>query len=190
MNAISERDIQLNQKNIRYTLKFSRRARHMRLTVSCEGAVAVTLPRGLPEHKAEHFIRQKAAWILKKIEYFRRFKPSEVILDKPKHYNEHRNQAFLFVRDRVAHFQSHYGVAYRAITIKNQKTRWGSCSKKGNLNFNYKLLFLPPELADYLIVHELCHLREFNHSPRFWNLVRQTMPKYREYRKLLRHRAI
>ncbi len=185
-----ERDIQLNQKNIRYTLRVSRRARRMRLSVSCEGAVAVTLPHGLPEHKAKHFIRQKAAWILKKIEYFHRFKPAVFIPDKPKHFAEHRNRAFVFVQDRVAHFQPHYGVSYRAINIKNQKTRWGSCSRKGNLNFNYKLLFISPEVADYVIVHELCHLREFNHSPKFWRLVAETMPLYRELRRSLRHRAI
>lgn len=63
---------------------------------------------------------------------------------------------------------------------------WGSCSKKGNLNFNWRLIQLPPELADYVIVHELCHLKELNHSQRFWDLVGQAIPDYKERRQALR----
>ncbi|NBS67881.1 M48 family peptidase [bacterium] len=70
--------------------------------------------------------------------------------------------------------------------VPTGRTRWGSCSKRGNLNFNYRILFLPPHLADYLIVHELCHLKEFNHSPRFWALVAQGCPNYHACKKELR----
>mgnify|MGYP001607235311 CR=1 FL=1 len=69
------------------------------------------------------------------------------------------------------------------VSIKNHKSRWGSCSKKGNLNFNYKLALLPQELADYVIVHELCHLGEFNHSPKFWKLVARAIPNYKALKK-------
>ena len=76
------------------------------------------------------------------------------------------------VHERVKHFSMHYeakhGIAHGKIAIRNQKSRWGSCSKKGNLNFNYKLVFLDPELRDYVIVHELCHIKEFNHGKGFW----------------------
>jgi hypothetical protein len=70
--------------------------------------------------------------------------------------------------------------------IKNTSSRWGSCSRLGNLNFNYKIVFLPPELQDYLVVHELCHLGQFNHSQSFWNLVKKTIPEYLRLRKNLR----
>ncbi len=185
-----EREIRLHQENVRYTLKVSRRARRMRLTVYCGGTFVVTVPHDLPEKKAEHFIRQKASWILDKIEYFRHFKSHELKQDNAKHFEGHKNNALLFIQNRIVHFQKHYDVSYNAINIKNQKTRWGSCSKKGNLNFNYRLLFVPQELADYVIVHEMCHLLQFNHSLKFWNLIAKTLPQYRELKKLLQQSTI
>ena len=91
-----------------------------------------------------------------------------------------------FVLDRLAHFNAIYGFMFHRVCVRDNSSRWGSCSKKGNLNFHYKILFLPQELADYLIVHELCHLKEFNHSPRYWKLVAQTIPEYKNCRKEMR----
>ena len=91
-----------------------------------------------------------------------------------------------FVKSRIEHFNGFYGFKINRIAIRNQRSRWGSCSKKSNLNFNYKILFLKPELADYLLVHELCHLGEFNHSKRFWALVEKTIPDYAKINKELR----
>jgi len=82
--------------------------------------------------------------------------------------------------ERIRHFNLSYGFAIGRITIRNQRSRWGSASKKGNLNFHYKIALLPPRLADYIIVHELCHLAEFNHSPRFWSLVAKMLPDHKE----------
>lgn len=98
----------------------------------------------------------------------------------------HRENARAVVHDRVRHFNQHYNLPVGRITIRNQKSRWGSCSKKGNLNFNYKLAFLPAELRDYIIVHEICHVKEFNHGRGFWELVGQTVPEYKALRKRLR----
>ena len=86
--------------------------------------------------------------------------------------------------------RSHIQIRFNKINIKNQKTRWGSCSKKGNLNFNYKIALLPQHLADYIIVHELCHLGEFNHSRSFWNLVAKVFPEYLGIRNELRRSGI
>jgi predicted metal-dependent hydrolase len=102
------------------------------------------------------------------------------------HYLKHREDARGLVRERLEHYNHVYGYRYQKIFIRNTRSRWGSCSSKGNLNFNYKIALLPGELADYIVVHELCHLREFNHSPKFWGLVAQTVPHYKELRGRLR----
>src|SRR3989344_5298752 len=97
-----------------------------------------------------------------------------------------REYSRALVHARIRHFNASYGHPIRKIFIKNHKSRWGSCSERGNLNFNYKVFFLPAEIADYIIVHELCHLAELNHSPRFWKLVERTIPHHRVLRRRLR----
>jgi hypothetical protein len=97
-----------------------------------------------------------------------------------------REQARRFVQNKVNYFNQFYNFKVNRIAIKNQRTRWGSCSSKGNLNFNYKIIYLRAELADYLIVHELCHLGELNHSRRFWALVAKTTPNYVRINKKLK----
>jgi predicted metal-dependent hydrolase len=78
------------------------------------------------------------------------------------------------------------GVSYRRIEVRGQRTRWGSCSSRGTLSFNWRLVLAPFEVLDYVVVHELCHLREANHSPRFWRLVAERRPGWREQRAWLR----
>ncbi|MBI4677731.1 MAG: M48 family metallopeptidase [Elusimicrobia bacterium] len=90
---------------------------------------------------------------------------------------------------RLAFWSDKMGVRYRRVFIKNQRTRWGSCSKKGNLNFNRRLLWAPPEVLDYVIVHELGHLVEMNHSKRFWALVADWCPDYRKHKDWLRENS-
>ncbi len=85
----------------------------------------------------------------------------------------------------MAEHNAHYALSFNKVAIRNQRTRWGSCSKKGNLNFHYRITELPESLADYLIVHELCHLAELNHSKKFWALVGETIPDHKVRRKAL-----
>ena len=101
-------------------------------------------------------------------------------------YMANKEAARRLIVDRIAYFNQQYQVPIKRIAVKSLKSRWGSCSRKGNLNFSYKLLFLSPELRDYVIVHELCHLKEFNHGPRFWACVAETIPNYKECVKRLR----
>jgi predicted metal-dependent hydrolase len=103
-----------------------------------------------------------------------------------KHYLKHKEQARMAFHARLAHFNMHYGHKLRRVFIKNSKSRWGSCSSAGNLNFSYKLLFLPPEVLDYVVVHELCHLKQFNHGPKFWALVEEALPNHKALRRTLR----
>ncbi len=97
-----------------------------------------------------------------------------------------KESAHKFVVSRLELYNKHYNFTYNKVRIKNSKSRWGSCSSKKNLNFNYKILYLPEQLADYVVVHELCHLKELNHSNKYWALVEQTMPNYKILRKALR----
>jgi predicted metal-dependent hydrolase len=102
------------------------------------------------------------------------------------HYRAHKERARALVHERLAYWSAHYECSYGRVAIRDQRTRWGSCSSKQNLNFNYRIVFLPPHLADYIIVHELCHLKVFNHSPTFWNLVAETAPNYKACRMELK----
>ena len=98
-----------------------------------------------------------------------------------KHYIEHKETARELALARLHHFNQHYNHEWKRVTIRNQRRCWGSCSSLKNLNFNYKIAFLPPHLADYIIVHELCHLMEMNHGPKFWELVAQQIPDYQAH---------
>lgn len=104
-----------------------------------------------------------------------------------KEYAQYKNVALKLVLERLEYFNQFYGFTYHKVTIRNQKTRWGSCSKAGNLNFSYRIALLPSCLADYIIVHELCHLGQFNHSQTFWNLVAQQFPDHPKLCKNLKH---
>jgi hypothetical protein len=90
------------------------------------------------------------------------------------------------VHTRIGEANEYYQLPLHKIFIKNHKARWGSCSERGNLNFNYRIVFLPPHLQTYVVVHELCHLMYFNHSPAFWALVAETLPNYKVYRREIR----
>lgn len=95
-------------------------------------------------------------------------------------------RALARVRERLAYYAPRLGVEFGRVAIRDQRSRWGSCSAKRNLNFNWKLIMAPPEALDYVVVHELCHLIEFNHSPRFWRLVEGQMPEYESWKRWLK----
>lgn len=107
-------------------------------------------------------------------------------LSKRAHYLKFKSDAKKLANNRLEYFNQFYNFKIGKISVRNQKTRWGSCSKKGNLSFNYRISLLPIELADYIIVHELCHIGEFNHSKKFWKLVEKTIPDFDRIKKELR----
>jgi len=162
----------------------------MRMAVYCDGAVVVTTPIYFGEGVAERFVREKTDWLLKKLALFTPFRNRPVRGRTKVEYRRNKERANKLALERTAHFNEVYKFNFNSINIKNQKTRWGSCSKKGNLNFSYKIALLPQRLSDYIIVHELCHLGEFNHSKKFWELVAKTIPDHAKLRDELKKTGV
>jgi predicted metal-dependent hydrolase len=131
----------------------------------------------------EALIRRHAAWVL---QAQGRLSTKKRLPGGVKDYRENRMSAHELVLERIAHFNAYYKFKVGSITIRDTRSRWGSCSRRGNLSFSYKLVHLSPEIVDYVVVHELCHLKEFNHSERFWQLVGKTIPQYKTIRRQLR----
>ncbi|MFA7286820.1 MAG: SprT family zinc-dependent metalloprotease [Patescibacteria group bacterium] len=178
------------EKNSAYSFRVSNRSRRTRITIYPDASVVVSAPKEVSAHQVEQFIAKKAHWILKKVAYFKRQHSLPSVFAKNNHFQDHKEQALLLARERVTYFNEKYNFVFKKIYIKNQKTRWGSCSKNGNLNFNYKIALLPQHFADYVIVHELCHLGEFNHSAKFWALVARTVPDYLDIRNMMKKETI
>lgn len=181
-----EKNIELNEKKIPYILKVSPRAKRLRLSIYRNGSFVVTMPRSMDSSFIEKFIVQKSQWIIKKIQFFKDLPNILPKKNTKKEFIEHKERARVLAETRIEYFNKFYGFSFKRITIRNQKTRWGSCSKNGNINFNYKIALLPEKMADYIIVHELCHLSEFNHSKNFWSLVAKTIPDHCEIRNDLK----
>lgn len=98
----------------------------------------------------------------------------------------YRQAARARFESRVAYYHGITGGNYTSITVRDQRSRWGSCSSRGTLSFNYRLIFAPPQILDYVVVHELCHLTHMNHSKDFWNMVAGILPEYKECRRWLK----
>lgn len=178
------------EKKISYKLKRSKRAKRMRLAVYCDGSVVVTSPFGIGQSIIEKFIADKKQWVFDKIRFFKSTDSKAIRTFSRKDYLENKDRAFALVNERVRFYNEIYGYSYNKIFIKNQKTRWGSCSRKQNLSLNYKIMFLPQKHMDYIIVHEICHLKEFNHSRKFWALVEKAIPNYLDIKKELRNHEL
>ncbi len=173
-----------------YKIKTSKRAKRMRLAVYCDGSVVITSPLGVSQSLIDRFIADKKQWVMGKIRFFKSVDSRSIRTFSHKDYLENKDKALALVRERVRFYNKVYGFSFNKIFIKNQKTRWGSCSCKQNLNLNYKIVFLPQKHQDYIIVHEMCHLKEFNHSRKFWALVEKALPNYLDIKKELRHHEL
>ena len=160
------------------------------IQVNSDLSVTVRAPRSVSEKDIEEILKKKEAWISKHIEKIKETKERVEAEPTEKLTREKvialAEEALKVIPERVEYFAKVIGVTYGKITVRNQKTRWGSCSSKGNLNFNWKLVLMPEEVLDYVVVHELAHRKEMNHSERFWNHVEKVLPDYQARRKLLR----
>ncbi len=170
-----------------YKIKKSRRARRLRITIRGSGEVFVTVPWLMSVRKAKKFVEEKNDWIVKNLEKIKINNKSNLLnKGSRKDYLQHKKVARELVKLKLEEFNKIYNFKYNRISIRNQRTRWGSCSSKKNLNFNYRIVFLPEKLVDYLVVHELCHLGEMNHSRSFWELTERAISNSKSVAKELR----
>ena len=160
------------------------------IQVNSDLSVTVRAPRSVSEKDIEEILKKKEVWISKHIEKMKKTKERFEAEPTEKLTREKvialAEEALKVIPARVEYFARVIGVTYGKITIRNQKTRWGSCSSKGNLNFNCLLMLAPPEVLDYVVVHELCHRKQMNHSKAFWSEVEKVLPDYKEARKWLK----
>ena len=160
------------------------------IQVNSDLSVTVRAPRSVSEKDIEEILKKKEAWISKHIEKIKETKERFEAEPTEKLTREKvialADKALKVIPERVEYFAKVIGVTYGKITVRNQKTRWGSCSSKGNLNFNCLLMLAPPEVLDYVVVHELCHRKQMNHSKAFWLEVEKVLPNYKEVRKWLK----
>lgn len=152
--------------------------------------VVVRAPEKIPQNEIMKFVEEKQNWIKKHLVQMY-FKAEEIKKQKKEPALTNADieklcqKALSVIPDKVKYYAKIMGVTYGRITIRNQKTRWGSCSSKGNLNFNCLLMLMPDKVLDYVVVHELCHLKQMNHSKKFWMEVERYMPDYQNYKKWL-----
>ena len=158
------------------------------LEVKYDSTVNARVPMRAPREIIERFIREHEAWIIRKRQEWSLAGNNRDDMSglPPIETKEGKAKIRQYIERQVEYYAKIVGVTYGRISMRNQKTRWGSCSSQGNLNFNNRLLFVPEELVDYVVVHELAHRKEMNHSNAFWNVVEKYMPDYKERRKKLR----
>lgn len=229
----NQSSIILDGKRVDYQLKMSSRSQRIHLTIHPETGLLVTVPQAYPLAKLEAVIREKANWIISRLQvlekrhlaravaaaegirqlrylgqtyrlviWLKPASPSQVeisgelaLVTLPREDDLlldqtlaawYRRAAAEVLLPRIDYFARQMDVAYARVFFRNQKTRWGSCSGKKNLNFNIRLVMAPREIVDYLVIHELAHLKEMNHSPRFWAVVDQFCPNRKSHQHWLK----
>ncbi|MCI7290446.1 MAG: M48 family metallopeptidase [Blautia sp.] len=152
------------------------------IQVNQDLSITVRAPQRVTQKEIKRILEKNDSWIQKHIEMLREKQAEAEDVKKltAEEIKTLAEQALKLIPQRVEYFARQVGVTYGRITIRNQKTRWGSCSSKGNLNFNCLLMLAPTEILDYVVVHELCHRKEMNHSKAFWTEVEKVLPDYRQ----------
>jgi predicted metal-dependent hydrolase len=157
-----------------------RRARRYLLRVDAEGRVRVTIPRGGSRREADAFVRRHTTWIAGQLARLTR--PALAVAER----QTIRAQAALVLPIRLRELAAAHGLEVSRVSIRSQTTRWGSCGRDGHICLNWRLLLMPDAVRDYVLIHELMHLRRMDHSPAFWHLVGEACPDYGQSRRWLR----
>ncbi len=156
------------------------------IQVDKNGTVVVRSPLKLPQNEIEKIVLANADKINRAVCEARNQKPSSDELFTPVQLHDMAEKALIIIPERVRYYAPLVGVTYGKITVRNQKTRWGSCSSKGNLNFNCLLVLTPFEVIDAVVVHELCHRKYMNHSKEFYAEVYRVYPEYDKWNSWLK----
>ena len=157
-----------------------RRARRYLVRVEHDGRVRVTIPRGGSRREADAFLQRHTDWVARQRA---RITPSALGSDERRALRE---RARTELSARLYEIAAEHTMAVSGVSIRNQRTRWGSCGRDGHISLNWRLILMPASVRDYVLIHELMHLRRLDHSPAFWKLVAQACPAYREARQWLR----
>lgn len=150
--------------------------------------ITVRAPKGMPRRDINAFLESKRGWIEKHLVKMQERKEAleQVEPFTREEIHELADKALVVIPEKVKKYAPIVGVTYGRITIRNQRSRWGSCSSKGNLNFNCLLMLFPEEVINYVVVHELCHRKHMNHSAAFYAEVERVFPEYRKCQKWLK----
>lgn len=177
--------IRLQEREIPYEILYSRR-KTISLEVTAKGQVKLRLPLGCHRQEGIRFLEQRTEWLLQALQKMQ--KRQELLLRQqaqvpqitPEQVSRLRLRAKEELTAKADLFAAKMGVTYAKLTVKDQKTRWGSCSARGNLNFNWRIILAPEPVTDYVVIHELAHRIHMNHSEAFYRTVEAVMPDYRE----------
>lgn len=158
------------------------------IQITSDGEVLVRCPKFMRENNIEKLLKEKSKWIHAQLCNFQKDASLPPFSDTE--LKQLAQQAKTEISEHASRLSKQMGLTYGRITIRCQRSRWGSCSSAGNLNFNCLLMLAPPEVREYVIIHELCHRREMNHSPAFWKEVETYQPDYRIHRAWLKEEGI
>jgi predicted metal-dependent hydrolase len=195
-------NINLEMRELEYNLVYSKR-KTLGICIKAPGIIIVRAPMHLPKEQIEKSLKNKSKWILQKLEllskidiasevklYEEKFmittpvKDEEIIKESMQLW--YKQKAREIVIEKIEYYSKYFQLMPNSIKIKAQKTRWGSCTYKNDLALNYKLIMAPPDVLDYVVVHEMCHMEHKNHSKNFWNRVSSIMIDYKEKRNWLK----
>jgi predicted metal-dependent hydrolase len=173
------------KENILYVYRFYKRSKNVRIRV-CLHSVYITAPFYMQKRRIESVVERQRKWIEEK---------HKKVIEKYAHIpllplitEEYKKEVFLLAKERLDYFAKKIGVSYFELRIVKGRSFWGSCTQKGKISIHCHIKTLPQELQDYIFIHELCHRKEMNHSPRFWALVEEYSPHYKKYRKEIKEK--
>jgi predicted metal-dependent hydrolase len=178
------------EREMTYTLRISTHTKRVSIRLERDGMVLLTLPRGCSVERGERFLWEKQAWIERARVRQARLPPKRSHEERREEYHATKAQALAVISSCVRAYAERYGFVYTSISIRAQTTRWGSCSSRGRLSFQYRLALIDAELMEYVVVHELVHTRFMHHGPAFWACVEEILPDYKSRRARLRKEGL